>query len=123
VSIEDGGRFYCRIMPHRIRLTMATRAVLTVIMPGSAAEEPVWGFRICELAGLGPGIVYPILDRLKQANWVSACWEAIQPADRPRHRFYEMAVGGRSELAGAIAAQPRMGRVWGQLAWSGRSLV
>lgn len=116
------GRFYCRIMPYRIRLTTATRVVLNVIMAGSAAKEPVWGFRICELAGLGPGIVYPVLDRLKQANWVSACWEAIQPADRPR-RFYEMTAVGRSEHAGAITARPRMGRIWRQLAWSGRSLV
>lgn len=122
-SIEDGRRFYCRTMPHCIRLTTATRAMLNAIMAGSAAEEPVWRFRICELAGLAPGIVYPILDRLKEANWVSASWEAIQPADHLRRRFYEMTAGDRSELAGAIAARPCIGRVWGQLAWSRRSLV
>jgi DNA-binding PadR family transcriptional regulator len=106
-------------MSHRIRLTTTTLAVLNVIMAGSAAEERVWGFRICELAGLGPGTVYPILDRLAQANWVSACWEATQPADRPRRRFYEMTAVGRIELADAIAARPRIGKVWGQLAWTG----
>src|SRR6266480_2073047 len=98
-------------MPHRIRLTTATLAVLNVITAGSAAEEPVWGFRICEVAGLGPGTVYPILDRLEQANWVSAYWEANRPADRPRRRFYEMTAVGRIELAVAIAARPRISKV------------
>ena len=106
-------------MSQRIRLTTATLAVLNVIMAGSAVEEPVWGFKICDLAGLGPGTVYPILDRLEQAKWISGCWEAPQPADRPKRRFYEMTAAGRLELAEAIAARPRIGKVWRQLAWSG----
>jgi DNA-binding PadR family transcriptional regulator len=82
-------------MHHRIRLAMATLAVLNVV---SAAEESGWVFRIRELAGLGPGTVYPILDRQQQANWVSACWEAGQLADRPWRRFYEMTAVDRSGL-------------------------
>jgi DNA-binding MarR family transcriptional regulator len=106
-------------MSQRIRLTTATLAVLNVIMAGLAAEEPVWGFKICDLAALGPGTVYPILDRLEQAEWISGCWETPQPADRPRRRFYEMTAVGRLELAGAIAARPRIGKAWRQLGWSG----
>ena len=106
-------------MSDRIRLTTATLAVLNVIMAGSAAEEPVWGFKICDLAGLGPGTVYPILDRLEQAQWVSAYWETDQPVDRPRRRFYDMTAGGRVELAAAIAARPRISKVWADLAWHG----
>lgn len=80
------------------------------------AGEPVWGFKICDQASLGPGTVYPILDRLERAGWVVGSWET---GKEPRRRLYEMTVAGRTELAAAIAARPRLGRRWGHLLGQG----
>jgi PadR family transcriptional regulator, regulatory protein PadR len=103
-----------------IRLTTATLAVLDALFAAARSGEPVWGFKICEQAGLGPGTVYPILDRLQTARWISGYWEADQPAGRPRRRLYEMTAAGRAEVAAAVAAKPRVRVAWGRLAQPGR---
>jgi DNA-binding MarR family transcriptional regulator len=103
----------------RIRLTTTTLAVLNVLMAATTSGEPAWGFRICEQAGLGPGTVYPILDRLERNGWLSGSWEADQPAGRPRRRFYEMTAIGRAEFAAAAAARPHAGKAFRHLAWPG----
>jgi PadR family transcriptional regulator PadR len=103
----------------RIRLTITTLAVLDVLMTCAGSDESVWGFKICEQAGLGPGTVYPILDRLESAGWISGFWESAPPADRPRRRLYEMTALGRSEFAAAIATRPRAGIAWARLARPG----
>jgi len=97
----------------RIRLTSATLAVLHALVVAAQCGECVWGFRICEQAALGPGTVYPILDRLETARWISGFWETGQPATRPRRRLYEMTALGRAELAAAVAARPRVRIGWG----------
>jgi len=102
-----------------VRLTTATLAVLDVLLACARCDEPVWGFKICERAGLGPGTVYPVLDRLEAARWVSGTWEADQPTDRPRRRLYEMTALGRAELAAGLAARPRVRVAWGRLAQRG----
>jgi DNA-binding MarR family transcriptional regulator len=103
----------------RIRLTSATLALLDALITAAERGEPVWGFKICEQTGLGPGTVYPILDRLEAARWISGLWEADQPADRPRRRLYEMTAVGRAELATGLAARPRVRVVWRRLAQPG----
>jgi PadR family transcriptional regulator PadR len=104
-----------------IRLTTATLAVLNFLMACAGCDESVWGFKICEQAGLGPGTVYPILDRLEAARWISGFWEADPPSDRPRRRLYEMTALGRMELAAGLARRPRAGVAWGRLARPGSS--
>ncbi|WP_084965788.1 PadR family transcriptional regulator [Thermoactinospora rubra] len=95
----------------KIRLTTPTRLVLDVLM-ASSADDPVWGYRICELSGLGSGTVYPILERLEEAGWIEGKWEAEGPDDRPRRRFYEVTGTGRQEYADAKAEAIRRKRRW-----------
>jgi PadR family transcriptional regulator PadR len=90
----------------RIRLTTPTRLVLDILM--AAGDEPPWGYRICELAGLGSGTVYPILERLEEAGWIEGTWEADQPGDRPRRRFYAITGTGRVSYAAALAGRPAL---------------
>jgi PadR family transcriptional regulator PadR len=90
--------------PSRLRLTTSTRLVLDVLMAADL-DDPPWGYRICEQAGLGSGTVYPILERLEQAGWVAGRWETGQPADRPRRRFYTVTGTGRQEYPAALAAR------------------
>ncbi|MEU9884340.1 helix-turn-helix transcriptional regulator [Sphaerisporangium sp. NPDC051011] len=93
----------------RIRLTTATRLVLDVLL-ASSADDPVWGYRICELAGLGSGTVYPILERLEEAGWISGDWEQGDPTGRPRRRFYALTGSGRRLYEAAESS--RRARPW-----------
>ncbi|GAA2159033.1 hypothetical protein GCM10010403_51630 [Glycomyces rutgersensis] len=92
--------------PVRIRLTMPTRAVLDLLM-STAADDPPWGYRICEEAGLGPGTVYPILERLEEARWIEGTWETEVPADRPRRRTYQITDLGSCSYQAALAKTKR----------------
>ncbi|MFJ4081130.1 PadR family transcriptional regulator [Streptomyces iakyrus] len=87
-----------------IRLTKPTMAVLETLL--SAAEDaPAWGLSICRDADLGPGTVYPILDRLSQRGWVTSYEEPGPHPGRPARRFYELTGTGRQQAAQALAAR------------------
>lgn len=91
----------------KVRLTTPTRIVLDLLL--AAADDPPWGYRICSKAGLGSGTVYPILERLEQAGWITGVWENGQPTDRPRRRLYSMTADGRAAYAAAIAQRRTFG--------------
>lgn len=90
----------------RPRMTQPTRAVLAVLSAASE-DDPVFGLRICDDADLGPGTVYPILERLAELGWVESRWETDQPSRRPRRRYYWLTGAGRVESAEALAARRR----------------
>lgn len=79
--------------------------VLDVLI--SNADDPLWGYRICEEAGLGSGTVYPILDRLERTGWIEGAWETGQPVGRPRRRFYTVTATGRVRYAAAAKKRNR----------------
>ena len=81
----------------RIRMTTPVRMVLDVLAHADPSA-PLWGYKLCELTGLGSGTVYPIMERLEAGNYVAAKVEAPRPTDRPPRRFYEL-TGTGSELA------------------------
>ncbi|CAM5695576.1 PadR family transcriptional regulator [Streptomyces pharetrae] len=87
-----------------IRLTKPTIAVLETLL--SAAEDaPAWGLSICREADLGPGTVYPILDRLSERGWVTSHEETGSHPGRPARRFYELTATGRRQATEALAAR------------------
>jgi PadR family transcriptional regulator PadR len=87
------------------RLTKATMAVLDVLASATADDDPVWGLRICERADIGPGTVYPILERLAEFGWIESWWESGQHPGRPARRYYRLTGVGRTESAAARAAR------------------
>jgi PadR family transcriptional regulator, regulatory protein PadR len=96
-------------IPPRMRLTKPTVAVLDVLA-GSTRDDPVWGLRIVQEADLGPGSVYPILERLASAGWIDTWDEEERPRGRPPRRYYMLNNTGREqwhELAQARAASRR----------------
>jgi DNA-binding PadR family transcriptional regulator len=103
-------------------MTMPTLAVLDAIAARLAGGEQAWGLQICQVTGLGSGTVYPILERLEQAGWITAEWEAIQPSGRPRRRFYELTGLGRASYGEAVArrAARRLGEGRPHLRWAGQ---
>jgi PadR family transcriptional regulator, regulatory protein PadR len=94
-----------------IRLTMVVVDVLDVIMH-AAADDPVWGSQICQQTGRGSGTVYPALDRLMKAGWISDRWENPVPADRPRRRFYAITPVGREEYGAALLGRANRRTAW-----------
>jgi DNA-binding PadR family transcriptional regulator len=85
---------------------MPTLAVLDAIAAAAVAGEDVWGLRISQYTGLGTETVYPILERLVEAGWISADWERSQPSGRPRRCFYSLTGEGRAMRLLYFAAAP-----------------
>jgi len=74
---------------------------------------------LCKRAGLKPGTIYPILDRLLKAEWLERRWEDIDPTveGRPRRRLYRLtglgAPAARQALDGHLASlQPGSADSW-----------
>lgn len=83
------------------RVTGPTVAVLRVLL---AAAEPVWGLAVVKQAGLRPGTVYPILERLERQGWLRSGWELDPERSGPRRRLYAMTDDGVAEARRVCAA-------------------
>ncbi|MEU9570231.1 helix-turn-helix transcriptional regulator [Streptomyces massasporeus] len=84
-----------------IRLTKPTIAVLEALL-SATSDRPAWGLSICRSADLGPGTVYPILDRLAERGWVASREETTPHPGRPARRFYELTGTGRQKANAAL---------------------
>ncbi|MEU8660193.1 PadR family transcriptional regulator [Actinoplanes philippinensis] len=87
------------------KLTGPVRLVMDVLISSTVEDEDIWGLRICERTHLGPGTVYPILERLQRAGWVTSAKEPGQPSGRPPRRYYQVTAAGRVEYGAALQAQ------------------
>ena len=99
-------------MRQEIRLTRTSRLVLEALVDGF--EDDLWGLKICNVAGLPSGTVYPLLSRLEDIGWVQARWERDEDSPTrstgPRRRFYTLTPDGLVAARTALAA-PAQGRV------------
>lgn len=84
----------------KIRLTRRVRRVINTIHN----LDQAWGLAICQRSGLGPGTVYPILERLAWAGWISSRTEDAPPAGRSPRTFYYLTLRGQM---GAGLNQPK----------------
>jgi PadR family transcriptional regulator PadR len=91
-------------MPPRATPSAQTRAVLAAL----AAQPSEWrhGYDLARETGLKSGTLYPILIRLADRNTVEACWEADQPAGRPRRHLYRLTSQGLAAAMAALAVTP-----------------
>jgi PadR family transcriptional regulator, regulatory protein PadR len=79
------------------RMTVGVLAVLGALLERPDTE--LYGLEIVRASGLEPGTIYPILQRLRGAGWVSDRWEDPEPgrtAGRPPRRHYRLSVEGRA---------------------------
>lgn len=83
-------------------MTTQTLSVLNVLVGDPAAER--YGLELTKLAGLKPGTIYPILDRLLKLGWLERRWEEVDPAaeGRPRRRLYRLTGVGASSARWAL---------------------
>lgn len=86
------------------RLTPATADVLAALL---AAGEPLWGLRIVHATERPAGSVYPILERLERAGWVSSAWEDDPARPGPRRRLYVLTADGVPAAREAVARARR----------------
>jgi len=84
-------------------MTTPIRLVLDALAH-AGPDDPLWGYKLTELTGLGSGTIYPIMERLESGEFVTARVETPRPADRPPRRFYELTGTGRELAADAQRA-------------------
>ena len=85
------------------RMTLATQAVLGALL--ERPERELYGLEIVKASGLEPGTIYPILQRLRSAGWVSDRWEPPEPGQaegRPPRRYYRLTIEGRARAVHAL---------------------
>jgi len=92
-------------------MTTPTLAILDLLSSVGPNEE-LFGLRICQLADLGSGTVYPILDRLERAGWIVGEWEAEQPSGRPKRRAYRLTGDGATAYQRALQVRAEKRRKW-----------
>ena len=85
-------------------MTIPTQAVLGALL---GAEDEVFGLEIVRTSGLGPGTIYPVLQRLLSAGWITARWENPEDAHeagRPPRRYYHLTALGQSRAVHALGS-------------------
>lgn len=104
LPLEDSSTTYVELAPMAgMRMTVGVLAVLGALLDGSDTE--LYGLEIVRASGLEPGTIYPILQRLRGAGWVSDRWEDPEPArteGRPPRRYYRLTVEGRARAVHAL---------------------
>jgi PadR family transcriptional regulator PadR len=83
------------------RVTGATIAVLAALIEHG---EPCWGLAVIKASGRPAGSVYPILERLEKAGWISSNWEEDTSRPGPRRRYYELTEDGATAARAVIAS-------------------
>ena len=86
------------------RLTPATADVLAVLL---GAGDALWGLRIVNETGRPAGSVYPILERLERAGWLTSAWEDDPTRSGPRRRLYRLTADGVPAARDAVARARR----------------
>ncbi|CCH35277.1 PadR family transcriptional regulator [Actinosynnema sp. NPDC047251] len=89
------------------RIGKATVDVLEVLLDGA---HPRWGLEIIKLTGRPSGSVYPLLDRLERAGWVTSSWDDDAERRGPRRRMYVLTPDGAQEAVKVCARKSRPAR-------------
>lgn len=88
-----------------IRITQPTLDVLEALLGADGFE--LHGWTIIKVTKRAGPTVYKILERLKDAGWVTARWEEPGPEEtRPRRRYYRLTHTGL-ERARILVAERR----------------
>ena len=86
-----------------MRLTIHLAKVLAVFL--SDVDTARYGADLMEQSGLGSGTIYPILQKLQAAGWVSSEWEQEDPTElgRPVRRYYLLTPSGAQQARQCLA--------------------
>lgn len=89
-------------MTKSLRMTAAKVAILEELL--RRPEEPHYGYEIMRATGVKSGSLYPILEQIEAAGWVTSRWEVIDEArvGRPPRRWYRLTAEGRCAALSAL---------------------
>jgi PadR family transcriptional regulator PadR len=86
-----------------MRQTSALVQVALALMDDPFAEH--WGYDLTCRADVRSGVVYPMLSRMLEENWVEDGWEdPASTGGRPARRYYVLTDLGRRELGALLTA-------------------
>lgn len=90
-----------------MRTTNSLMSVAVALLADAEGEH--WGYDLGKRTGLRSGVLYPILRRLLEQDWLEDGWEDPSSTNgRPPRRYYRLTDEGKQEL-GALAVQaPRL---------------
>ena len=101
ITHHDLARAWLALLGAPGRLTPATADVLAVLL---GAGDALWGLRIVNETGRPAGSVYPILERLERAGWLTSAWEDDPTRSGPRRRLYRLTADGVPAARDAVPA-------------------
>ncbi|MCI4061946.1 PadR family transcriptional regulator [Micromonospora sp. R77] len=86
-----------------MRITVPVAKVLSALLAEPDSEQ--YGLDLMRLTGLPSGTLYPVLHRLREAGWLTADWEEVEPsaAGRPARRYYRLTAEGARDARQALA--------------------
>lgn len=91
-----------------MKVTNEFEKLLRVLHANPRAKH--WGYDLMKATDLKSGTLYPMLDRLKVAGYLTSDW-AEPDGDDPRRKYYQLTESGekfcRTVLAAIDAAPPR----------------
>ena len=91
------------------RIGKATVDVLAVLLE---SDRPRWGLEVIKATGRPSGSVYPLLDRLERAGWVTSSWDE-EDRKGPRRRLYVLTQDGALEAQRVCATRRSAARLGG----------
>ena len=81
-----------------------THALVQVAL--ALVEEPTashWGYDLSRRSGVRSGVLYPLLTRMLESDWLTDGWEsATAVVGRPPRRYYRLTDIGLRELGGLL---------------------
>ncbi|MCA1707012.1 MAG: PadR family transcriptional regulator [Actinobacteria bacterium] len=77
-----------------------------------------WGYELSKRSGVRSGVLYPMLTRMLDQDWLTDGWEdpATIQDKRPPRRYYELTDEGRLAL-GAVLEEARRDARFANLNW------
>ncbi len=97
-------------------MTTTVATVVAALLERPDADH--YGLALMRGTGLASGTLYPVLARLREAGWIEARWEEIDPvaAGRPARRYYRLTPDGAVLARRELAALHRRVGLSGRLA-------
>lgn len=89
-----------------MRKTHALVQVAMALLDKSTSRH--WGYELSQRSGVRSGVLYPMLTRMLDENWLTDGWEdpATIQEKRPPRRYYTLTDEGRLAL-GAVLQEAR----------------
>jgi DNA-binding transcriptional ArsR family regulator len=86
------------------RNNISRAAVFRALMEARSSPCGLYGLELSRQTGVGPGTLYPLLERLESGGLVEGSWEAGDPESlgRPRRRYYRLTGLGVTEATAVL---------------------